>query len=47
MTWTLEAELRYVDRLSRITTEQIKNAARRYLSRTAYAQLAFVPKKAQ
>ena len=28
-------------------TEQIKNAARRYLSRTAYAQLAFVPKKAQ
>ena len=47
MTWTLEAELRYVDRLSRITSEQIKNAARRYLSRTAYAQLAFVPKKGQ
>ena len=46
MTWTLEAELRYVDRLSRITTEQIKSAARRYLSRTAYAQLTFVPKKA-
>jgi zinc protease len=47
MTWTLDAELRYVDRLSRITTEQIKNAAMRYLSRTAYAQLTFVPKKAQ
>jgi len=28
MTWTLDAELRYVERLSRITTEQIKNAAR-------------------
>jgi len=45
MTWTLDAELRYVERVSRITSEQIANAARRYLSRTAYAQLAFVPKK--
>jgi zinc protease len=43
-TWTLEAELRYVDRLRRISREQIRDAARRYLSRTDYARLAFVPK---
>jgi zinc protease len=43
-TWTLEAELRYVDRLRRITREQIRDAARRYLSRTDYARLAFMPK---
>jgi zinc protease len=42
-TWTLDAELRYVDRLRRITREQIRDAARRYLSRD-YARLAFVPK---
>ncbi|HSE02950.1 MAG TPA: pitrilysin family protein [Methylomirabilota bacterium] len=45
-TWTLEAELRYVDRLRRVTREQIRDAARRYLSRTDYARLAFVPKGA-
>jgi zinc protease len=43
-TWTLDAELRYVDRLRRITREQIQDAARRYLSRTDYARLAFVPR---
>ena len=43
-TWTLDAELRYVERLRRITREQIRDAARRYLSRTDYARLAFVPK---
>jgi zinc protease len=43
-TWTLEAELRYVDRLRRISREQIRDAARRYLSRADYARLAFVPK---
>jgi zinc protease len=43
-TWTLDAELRYVDRLRRITREQIRDAARRYLSRADYARLAFVPK---
>jgi zinc protease len=43
-TWTLEAERRYVERLRRITREQIRDAARRYLSRTDYARLAFVPK---
>ena len=30
--------------LRRITREQIRDAARRYLSRTDYARLAFVPK---
>jgi zinc protease len=43
-TWNLEAELRYVERLRRITREQIRDAARRYLSRTDYARLAFMPK---
>jgi zinc protease len=43
-TWSLEAELRYVDRLRQITREQIRDAARRFLSRTDYARLAFVPK---
>lgn len=46
-TWTLEAELRYVERLRRVTREQIRDAARRYLSRTDYARLAFMPKAAR
>jgi predicted Zn-dependent peptidase len=33
-----------VDRLKQVTREQIREAARKYLSRTDYAQLAFVPK---
>jgi len=44
-TWTLAAELGYVDRLRRITNDQIRDAARRYLSRTNYAVVEFVPKK--
>jgi len=44
-TWTLEEELRYVDRLRQVTREQIRDAARRFLSRTTYARLAFVPRK--
>jgi len=44
-TWTLEAELGYVDRLRKITREQIRDAARRYLSRSDYAQVGFVPRK--
>jgi zinc protease len=44
-TWVLEEELRYVERLRQVTREQIRDAARRYLSRTDYARLAFVPKK--
>ena len=43
-TWNLEAELRYVERLRRVSREQIRDAARRYLSRTDYARLSFVPK---
>jgi zinc protease len=46
MTWTLDAELHYVDRLRQVTRDQIREAARKYLSRTNYAQVAFVPKKA-
>ncbi|MBI3107197.1 MAG: insulinase family protein [Candidatus Rokubacteria bacterium] len=45
-TWALEEELRYVERLRQVTREQIRDAARRVLSRTDYARLAFVPKKA-
>ncbi|MFQ5520777.1 MAG: M16 family metallopeptidase, partial [Candidatus Methylomirabilia bacterium] len=45
ITWSLEEELRYVDRLRQVTREQIREAARRYLSRTDYVRLAFVPKK--
>jgi zinc protease len=47
MTWTLDAELGYVDRLRKITREQIRDAARRYLSRVDYATLDFVPRKGQ
>jgi len=43
-TWVLEEELRYVERLRQVTREQIRDAARRYLSRSDYARLAFVPK---
>jgi predicted Zn-dependent peptidase len=43
-TWTLDAELGYVGRLGKITREQIRDAARRYLSRTDYARLSFQPK---
>ena len=46
-TATLEDELRYIERLRTITREQIRDAARKYLPTTAYARLAFVPKKAQ
>ena len=44
-TWSLDAELHYVDRLRQITREQIRDAARRYLSRGDYARLVFVPKR--
>ena len=47
MTWTLQAELEYVERLRRTTREQIRDAARRYLSTDVYARLAFVPKTGQ
>lgn len=44
-TWTLDAELGYVDRLRKVTREQIRDAARKYLSRSDYAQVSFVPRK--
>ena len=46
-TWALDAELHYVERLRQITREQIRDAARRYLVRSNYARLVFVPKKGQ
>jgi zinc protease len=45
-TWALEEELRYVERLRGISREQIQAAARRYLSRSVYVRLAFVPRPA-
>jgi zinc protease len=47
MTWTLDAELGYVDRLRQVTREQIRDAARRYLTSSHYARLVFVPRKAR
>jgi len=44
-TWALEEELRYLDRLREVSREQIREAARRFLPRTDYARLAFVPRK--
>ena len=44
-TWTLDAEVGYVDRLRKITNEQIRDAARRYLSRDNFARIAFTPRK--
>ena len=43
-TWKLEEELTYLTRVRAVTREQIQDVARRYLSRTAYARIAFVPK---
>ena len=45
MTGKLEDELHYVDRLRAVTREEIRNAARKYLSVTDYACIAFVPGK--
>jgi zinc protease len=44
---SLDNELRYVDRLKTITRAQIQAAAQKYLSTTAYAWVAFVPRRAQ
>jgi zinc protease len=44
-TWTLDAEVGYVDRLRKITNAQIRDAARRYLSRENFARIAFTPRK--
>jgi zinc protease len=45
-TWSLDEELRYVDTLRGITREQIREAARGWLSTTGYARVAFAPPKA-
>ncbi len=42
-TWTLEAELGYLDRVRAVTRAQVQEAARRYLTRS-YARLTFVPR---
>jgi len=42
-TATLDDELDYLVRLRTITSEQIRDAARKYLPVTAYARIAFVP----
>jgi zinc protease len=46
-TATLDDELRYIERLRTVTREQIRDAARTYLPVTAYARIAFVPRKTQ
>jgi zinc protease len=43
ITWSLEAERGYVDRVRAVTREQVQEAARRYLT-DSYARLAFVPR---
>jgi len=44
-TWKLEEELRYLQTLRAVTRDQIRDVARRYLSTTVYARIAFLPKK--
>lgn len=43
LTGNLDDELRYVDRLRAVTSEQIRDAARKYLPLADYACIAFVP----
>jgi predicted Zn-dependent peptidase len=43
ITWTLESERAYVDRVRAVTGAQVQEAARRYLT-DSYARLAFVPR---
>ena len=43
ITWSLEAERAYLDRVRAVTAAQVQEAARRYLT-DAYARLAFVPR---
>ena len=43
MTWSLEAERAYLDRVRAVTGAQVQAAARRYLG-DSYARLAFVPR---
>lgn len=43
ITWSLEAERGYVDRVRAVTRAEVQEAARRYLT-DSYARLAFVPR---
>jgi len=43
ITWNLEAERRYLDRVRAVTPAQVQDAARRYLT-DSYARLTFVPR---
>jgi predicted Zn-dependent peptidase/DMSO/TMAO reductase YedYZ heme-binding membrane subunit len=45
-TWTLQEELQYLARLRQVTTEQIREAARRYLGEDNYVRVRFLPTKA-
>ena len=42
-TWRIEDELAYLDRLRSVTSEQVREAARRYLDPSRYARVVFVP----
>jgi len=42
-TWTLEAELAYVDRLRSVSASEVQAVARRYLDVERYARVALVP----
>ncbi|RPH74310.1 MAG: insulinase family protein, partial [Candidatus Rokuibacteriota bacterium] len=46
-TWTLENELRYLERLRQVTAAQIQAAARKYLGDDAVARVRFLPKGAR
>ena len=43
VTWTLDNELRYLDRLRQVTAAQIQAAARKYLGDNDVARVRFVP----
>jgi predicted Zn-dependent peptidase len=42
-TWTLQDEVEYLDRLRRISAEQIQAAARSYLGDDNYVRVRFLP----
>jgi zinc protease len=42
-TWTLDNELRYLERLRQVTAADIQAAARKYLGDDAVARVRFVP----
>ena len=41
--WTLEDEMAYIDRVQRVSADQIRAVARRYLDPAHYARVVFVP----